>query len=99
MAEVEIGVGKSARRGYGLDEIAIVPSRRTRDAGEVDVSFRLDAFGLEIPVLASALDAVVSPATASLVGALGGLGALNLEGLWTRYEDPESVLAEIALLD
>jgi len=99
MAELEIGAGKSARRGYSLDEISIVPSRRTRDAADVDVSFRLDAFDLAIPVFASALDAVVSPGSAACLGALGGIAAINLEGLWTRYEDPEPLLAEIALLD
>ena len=99
MADVEIGAGKSARRGYGLDEIAIVPSRRTRDASEVDIGWRLDAYKLELPFLASPSDAVVSPSTASAIGALGGLGVLNLEGLWTRYEDPAPLLAEIARLD
>jgi len=99
MAELEIGAGKNARRGYGLDEISIVPSRRTRDAADVDVSFRLDAFDLAMPVFASALDAVVSPASAACLSALGGVGAINLEGLWTRYEDPSPLLAEIALLD
>jgi IMP dehydrogenase len=99
MAEIEIGAGKNARRGYGLDEISIVPSRRTRDAADVDVSFRLDAFDLGIPILASALDAVVSPASAERLGALGGIAAINLEGLWTRYEDPTPLLAEIAALD
>ena len=99
MAEVEIGVGKTARRGYGLDEIAIVPSRRTRDAGEVDVAFRLDAFDLAVPLIGSALDAVVSPSSAACLGALGGLAAINLEGLWTRYEEPAPLLEEIATLD
>jgi IMP dehydrogenase len=99
VADVEIGAGKSARRGYGLDEIAIVPSRRTRDASEVDIGWRLDAYKLELPFLASPSDAVVSPSTASAIGSLGGLGALNLEGLWTRYEDPTPLLAEIARLD
>ena len=99
MDELEIGAGKNARRGYGLDEISIVPSRRTRDAADVDVSFRLDAFDLAMPVFASALDAVVSPESAACLGALGGIAAINLEGLWTRYEDPEPLLAEIALLD
>jgi IMP dehydrogenase len=97
--EVEIGAGKSARRGYGLDEIAIVPSRRTRDASEIDISWRLDAYKFDLPFLASPSDAVVSPSTASAIGVLGGLGVLNLEGLWTRYEDPTALLAEIARLD
>jgi IMP dehydrogenase len=99
MAELEIGAGKSARRGYGLDEISIVPSRRTRDAADVDVSFQLDAFDLAMPVFASALDAVVSPESAACLSGLGGVAAINLEGLWTRYEDPEPLLAEIAHLD
>jgi IMP dehydrogenase len=96
--EVEIGIGKSARRAYGLDDIAIVPSRRTRDPEDVDISWDLDAFHFELPLMASAMDGVVSPATAIEVGRLGGLGVLNLEGLWTRYDDPEPVFDEIASL-
>src|SRR5947208_5020348 len=94
--EVEIGRGKRGRRAYGLDEIAIVPSRRTRDPGDVDLGWRLGPHELDLPLLASAMDGVVSPATAVEIGRLGGLGVLNLEGIQTRYEDPESVLAEIA---
>ena len=99
MAEVEIGVGKSARRGYGLDEVAIVPSRRTRDAADVDISWQLEAHKLPLPLMAAALDGVVSPSTAVRIGELGGIGVLNLEGLWTRYEDPTTLLREIARLD
>jgi IMP dehydrogenase len=99
MAEVEIGMGKSGRRAYGFDDIAIVPSRRTRDPEDVDISWEIDAFRFELPLLASAMDGVVSPATAIEVGRLGGLGVLNLEGLWCRYDDPESYLEEIAELD
>ena len=99
MAEVEIGIGKSARRGYGLDEVAIVPSRRTRDPEDVDISWEIDAFRFGIPVLAAAMDGVTSPATAAEMGRLGGVGVLNLEGLWTRYEDPEPCYEEIASLD
>ncbi len=98
MAEVEIGIGKSGRRAYGFDDIAIVPSRRTRDPEDVDISWEIDAFKFELPLMASAMDGVVSPATAIEIGKLGGLGVLNLEGLWTRYEDPESVFSEIASL-
>ncbi len=94
--EVEIGIGKSGRRAYGFDDIAIVPSRRTRDPEDIDISWELDAYRFELPVIGSAMDGVVSPATAITMGRLGGAGCLNLEGLWTRYEDPESVLAEIA---
>jgi IMP dehydrogenase len=96
--EMEIGIGKSGRRAYGLDDIAIVPSRRTRDADDVDISWEIDAFKLELPLLVSAMDAAVSPATAIQIGGLGGLAVLNLEGIQTRYEDPDSVLAEIAEL-
>jgi IMP dehydrogenase len=99
MAEVEIGLGKSGRRAYGFDDIAIVPSRRTRDPEDVDISWELDAYRFELPLLASAMDGVVSPATAIEIGRLGGLGVLNLEGLWTRYDDPDVLLEEIAELD
>ncbi|MBA3350170.1 MAG: IMP dehydrogenase, partial [Actinobacteria bacterium] len=95
---MEIGIGKSGRRAYGLDDIAIVPSRRTRDADDVDISWEVDAFKLELPLMVSAMDAAVSPQTAIQVGRLGGIAVLNLEGIQTRYEDPDSVLAEIAEL-
>ena len=98
MAEVEIGIGKSGRRAYGFDDIAIVPSRRTRDPDDIDVSWDLDAYHFELPLLASAMDGVVSPRIAVELSRLGGLGVLNLEGLWTRYEDPDPVYAEIASL-
>jgi IMP dehydrogenase len=98
MAEVEIGIGKSGRRAYGFDDIAIVPSRRTRDPEDVDISWEIDAFRFELPVMGAAMDGVVSPATAIEMGRLGGVGVLNLEGLWTRYEDPEPLFDEIAAL-
>ena len=96
--EVEIGIGKSGRRAYGFDDIAIVPSRRTRDPEDVDITWEVDAYKLELPMMAAAMDGVVSPATAIEIGRLGGLACLNLEGLWTRYEDPEPVFEEIASL-
>ncbi|MBA3629462.1 MAG: GuaB3 family IMP dehydrogenase-related protein, partial [Actinobacteria bacterium] len=96
--EMEIGIGKSGRRAYGLDDIAIVPSRRTRDADDVDISWEIDAFKLELPLMVSAMDAAVSPQSALEIGRLGGMAVLNLEGIQTRYEDPGSVLAEIAEL-
>jgi IMP dehydrogenase len=98
VAEIEIGIGKSGRRAYGLDDIAIVPSRRTRDPEDVDIHWEIDAYSFDQPVLASAMDGVTSPATAIEMSRLGGVGVLNLEGLWTRYEDPESVLDEISKL-
>jgi IMP dehydrogenase len=94
--DIEIGIGKTGRRAYGFDEVAIVPSRRTRDPDEVDSSWEIDAWTFSLPMMASAMDGVVSPATAIEIGRLGGLAVLNLEGLWTRYEDPEPVLDEIA---
>ncbi|MGZ8624841.1 MAG: GuaB3 family IMP dehydrogenase-related protein [Actinomycetota bacterium] len=96
--EIEIGRGKAARRAYGFDEVAIVPSRRTRDPDDVDISWEIDAYTFPLPMMASAMDAAVSPATAIQIGRLGGLACLNLEGLWTRYEDPEPVYEEIASL-
>jgi len=96
VAEVEIGIGKSGRRAYGFDDIAIVPSRRTRDPDDIDISWDLDAYHFELPLLASAMDGVVSPRLAVEIGKLGGLAVLNLEGLWTRYKDPEPVYEEIA---
>jgi IMP dehydrogenase len=94
--EIEIGRGKKARRAYGFDDIAIVPSRRTRDAEDVDIGWKLGEHLVELPLLASAMDGVVSPATAIALGRLGGIGVLNLEGLWGRYEDADAKLEEIA---
>ncbi len=99
MAEVEIGIFKTARQAYGFDDIAIVPSRRTRDPEDVDISWQIDAYKFEIPVLGSAMDGAISPATAIELGRLGGLGVLNLEGLWTRYEDPTPLFEEISGLE
>lgn len=96
--ETEIGIGKSGRIAYGFDDIAIVPSRRTRDPQDVSIDWEIDAYKFSLPVISSAMDGVTSPKTAIEMGRLGGLGCLNLEGLFTRYEDPESVLEEIAQL-
>src|SRR5918998_2773041 len=94
--EVEIGRGKKGRRAYGFDDIAIVPSRRTRDPDDVDITSMIGPYRLELPLLASAMDGVVSPETAGILGKLGGLGVLNLEGIWTRYEDADEQLERIA---
>ncbi|HZE33775.1 MAG TPA: GuaB3 family IMP dehydrogenase-related protein [Actinoallomurus sp.] len=99
MAEVEIGRGKSGRRAYELDEIGIVPSRRTRDPEEVSVAWQIDAYRFEMPLVVAPMDSVVSPDLAIAIGKLGGLAALDLEGLWTRYESPEPLLAEITSLE
>ena len=78
--EFEIGIGKSARRAYGLDEIAIVPTRRTRDPDDVDLSWQLDAYRFSVPMMRASMDSTMSPATVVEVGRLGGLGVLNLQG-------------------
>jgi IMP dehydrogenase len=96
--EVEIGRGKKARRAYGFDDIAIVPSRRTRDPDDIDITWKLGDYRFELPMLASAMDGVSSPATAGAIGRLGGLAVLNLEGIFTRYEDAEEQLERIAAL-
>jgi IMP dehydrogenase len=98
VTSVEIGRGKNGRRAYALDEIGIVPSRRTRDPEEVSVAWQIDAYRFEMPLVVPPMDSVVSPAIAAHIGALGGLAVLDLEGLWTRYPDPQPVLAEIAEL-
>src|SRR3954471_5088370 len=96
--EIEIGRGKKARRAYGFDDIAIVPSRRTRDPDDVDISWKLGDYRFELPLLASAMDGVVSPRTAGIIGKLGGLAVLNLEGIFARYEDADEQLERIASL-
>lgn len=96
--EIDIGIGKSGRQGYGFDDIAIVPSRRTRDPDDVDISWDLAGFKFDLPMMGSAMDGAISPATAITIGRLGGVGVLNLEGLWTRYDDPEPYLEEISEL-
>lgn len=93
--EIEIGRAKRARQVYAFDDVAVVPSRRTRGPEDVSVSWSIDAFQFDTPILAAPMDSVVSPKTAIMLGQLGVLGVLDLEGLWTRYEDPEPILAEI----
>ena len=96
--EIDIGIGKSGRQAFGFDDIAIVPSRRTRDPDDIDISWQVDAFKFELPMMGSAMDSAISPATAAIIGRLGGLAVLNLEGLWTRYDDPSPYFEEIAEL-
>src|SRR6476619_4399792 len=90
--EIEIGKGKKGRRAYGFDDIAIVPSRRTCDPDDIDVSWMLGPYAFELPLLAAAMDGVVSPRIAGIIGKLRGLAVLNLEGLWTRFEDADEQL-------
>jgi len=99
VTETEIGRAKRGRRAYSFDDIAIVPSRRTRDPEEVSTAWQIDAYRFELPIVAAPMDSVMSPESAIALGRHGGLGVLNLEGLWTRYDDPGDVLAEIASLD
>jgi IMP dehydrogenase len=94
--EIEIGRGKKGRRAYGFDDIAIVPSRRTRDPDDVDISWSLGPYRFDLPLVASAMDGVVSPDSAALIGKLGGLAVLNLEGVWCRYEDAAERLQEVS---
>ncbi len=98
MTEIEIGKAKRARRAFAFDDIAIVPSRRTRDPEEISVAWQIDAYRFDLPVIAAPMDSIMSPATAIALGKLGGLGVLDLEGLWTRYDDPTDLLAEVASL-
>jgi len=96
VTEIEIGRAKRARRAYSFDDIAIVPSRRTRDPEEVSLAWQIDAYRFDLPILAAPMDSVMSPRTAIALGRYGGLGVLNLEGLWTRYDDPTDLLDEVA---
>jgi len=98
MSDIEIGPGKRARAAYSFDEIVIVPSRRTRDPEEVSISWQIDAYKFDLPFVAAPMDSVVSPATAIAIGKAGGLGVLNLEGIWTRYEDAEEQLSAMSKL-
>jgi len=97
--QIEIGRGKRGRRAYSFDDIAVVPSRRTRDPEEVSVAWQIDAYHFDLPLIAAPMDSVMSPESAIAFGKLGGLPVLDLEGLWTRYDDPTFLLAEIASLD
>ena len=99
MSMIEIGEGKRGRRGYSFDEVAIAPSRRTRDPRDVSVAWQIDAYPFEHPIVAAPMDSVVSPQSAKQFAAAGGLAVLNLEGLWTRYADPSDIYEEIASLD
>jgi IMP dehydrogenase len=98
MTEIEIGRNKRAKRAYAFDDVAIVPTRRTRDPKDVSTNWSIDAYEFKMPIMAAPMDSVVSPATAIEMGKLGGLGVLDLEGLWTRYDEPEKLLDEIAKL-
>lgn len=95
MSEIEIGRGKRGRTAYSFDDIAVAPSRRTRDADEVSTAWQIDAYRFDLPVVAAPMDSVVSPETAVTLGRLGVLAAWSMDGLWARYADPGSVLDRI----
>ncbi len=95
MPEVEIGMGRTARSAYELDDVSIVPSRRTRSSSDISTSWQIDAYRFDIPLLTQPTDAIVSPAVAAAVSGLGGLGVLDGEGLWARYPDPQRVIDEL----
>jgi len=98
MADVEIGRGRTAQVGYDLSDIGIVPSRRTRDVDNVSMAWEIDAFRFEIPLVAHPSDATMGPRSVVEIGRLGGLGVLNAEGLWTRYDDPQPVYDSLVAL-
>ena len=99
MADVLIGGSKAAARSYSFDEVAIAPSRRTRNPEDVSTAWNIDAYSFETPLLAAPMDSVVSPTSAIELARCGALASLNIEGLWSRYEDPEPLLARIATED
>ena len=98
MEQVEIGLGKLGHRAYSLDEVTVVPNRRTRDPDDVALSWQIDAYRFDIPVMVGFSDSITSPATAVKIGQLGGLAVLDLEGIWTRHENPVPDLMELAEL-
>ncbi len=87
---------KQLRRSYGFDEVAIVPGDATINPDQTDINFKIDNLTFSIPILAAAMDAVTDVSFAILMGKLGGLAVLNLEGVQTRYDNPQEILAEIA---
>ncbi len=99
MSEMEIGRGKRARKAYSFDDIAIAPSRRTRDSDEVSTAWQIDAYRFELPVIAAPMDSVVSPESAATLSGLGILAVLGGEGLWSRYADPSTAFERIRSAD
>ncbi len=94
--DIQIGRGKTARRAYGIDEIALVPGRRTLDPSLADTRWQIGGIEREIPIIASAMDGVVDVKMAVRLSELGAMGVINLEGIQTRYADPEPILDRIA---
>jgi IMP dehydrogenase len=98
MTEIDLGAGKRGRRAWAFDDVAVVPSRRTRDPQDVSTTWNIDAYKFDLPVLGRSDGQRCFSCYRNSIGKLGGLGVLDLEGLWTRYEDPSKQLAEIAKL-
>jgi IMP dehydrogenase/GMP reductase len=90
-SEMHIGLGKKTRRAYGFDEIALVPGSKTVDMELCDISYTLGGIKFQNPIIASAMDSVVDSHVAGVLGKLGGLGVLNLQGVQTRYKDLDDV--------
>lgn len=99
MSEFEIGRSKRARKAFSFDEISVVPSRRTRDTADVNLNWQIDAYSFGHPIVAAPMDSIASPESVIKVAGQGGLAVLDLEGLWTRYENPADLYAEIAKAD
>jgi IMP dehydrogenase len=97
--DIEIGMGKAARRAYNLDDVSLVPNRRTREAEKVDLTWELDAFRFAAPVLAAPSDAVSSPTTAAVLAEVGGAAIVHLGGIWTRHDDPAALLRSLGEVD
>ena len=93
---IELGLNKTVRRAYGIDEIALVPGKRTLDYNLTDPSWLIGDLKREVPIIASAMDSVVDVNTAAELTKLGALGVINMEGIQTRYENPDNVLSQIA---
>jgi IMP dehydrogenase len=94
--DIQIGRGKTARRAYGIDEIALVPGKRTVDPKVTDTSWTIGGISREIPIIASAMDSVVDVGMAVKLSQLGAIGVINIEGIQTRYADPNPILDRIA---
>jgi IMP dehydrogenase len=95
MNEVEIGRSKQARQAFSFDDISVVPSRRTRTPEDVSLAWKIDAYSFDHPIVAAPMDSIASPESVVELAGLGGLSILDLEGLWTRYEDPTDAYAKI----
>ena len=98
MTSIEIGRSKHASRAYSFDDVALVPMKRVRDAADVTLTWKIDAYEFEHPIMMAPMDSIASPATVIEYSKLGGLAVLDLEGLWTRLEDPSTALNELASL-